>query len=159
MNRSNNIKVKAKRNAFTPKEDEKLKMLVENCGKKLNWRTISFDMEGRTPRQCRERYVNYLDPKIQHTNFSPEEDQIILNQYSLLGNKWQAISEYLPGRTANSIRNRYFYLHRKQLNYLENPSPKVKEEEKFEQPLLLNLFAPEPEIPIDSIFFQGTEAF
>lgn len=101
---------KARKNAFSKKEDERLIHLVESCGKKINWRTISLDMEGRTPRQCRERYTNYLDPRLVKTQWTQQEDDLIMKIYSLQGNKWQYITQFLDGRSASSVRNRCMYL-------------------------------------------------
>ncbi|EAX90370.1 Myb-like DNA-binding domain containing protein [Trichomonas vaginalis G3] len=134
-------------------------MLVQNCGKRINWQTISFDMEGRTPRQCRERYTNYLAPNIERSDFSPQEDKIILSQYEILGSKWRKMSEFLPGRTANSIRNRYFHLIKKQTsghNRIESSTDnEVDVTSEVASPLLFNITPSIFDIPTDSIFFEN----
>ena len=48
---------------WTEEEDKKLGRLVERIGKK-DWCMIASVMEGRTGRQCRERYCNYVDDRI-----------------------------------------------------------------------------------------------
>lgn len=100
-------KQKCKRSIFSQEEDNRLKMLVAKCGKNINWRTIAFDMEGRTPRQCRERYMNYLNPNVKIGNWTPQEDQILLMNYNVIGNHWQKIADKFKCRTASAVRNRF----------------------------------------------------
>lgn len=98
---------------FTQKEDQKLMKLVQEAGRNPNWREISNIMQTRSPRQCRERYQNYLCPRINHKDFTIEEDELILQQFSIHGNKWNAIAKLFRGRTGNMIRNRWQTLIRK----------------------------------------------
>ena len=79
------------RRTFSKEEDERLKYLVNYYGKK-SWSKISDMMPFRTSRQCKERYEGYLSPNINHDNFSPEEDRIILEKYKELGTKWNECS-------------------------------------------------------------------
>ena len=97
---------------FTKEEDDKLKNLVENYPK-LSWKDISVMMGSRTPRQCRERFKNYLANSLRHDKWTPSEDAVILEKYYAYGNKWNIIAKYLPGRTGNSIRNRCQFLLKK----------------------------------------------
>jgi hypothetical protein len=39
--------------------------------------------------QCRERWMDHLDPSIDHTEFDEEEDGIILDGQLELGNSWK----------------------------------------------------------------------
>jgi hypothetical protein len=48
---------------WTEEEDKKLARLVERIGKK-DWCMISSVMDGRTARQCRERFCNHVDESI-----------------------------------------------------------------------------------------------
>ena len=40
--------------------------------------------------------------------WNPEEDLIIFEKYKIYGTKWSKISSFLPGRTENSIKNRFY---------------------------------------------------
>lgn len=51
--------------------------------------------------------MNQLNPTLKKKNWSPEEDKIILQAHAELGNKWSAIAQWLPGRTDNSVKNRF----------------------------------------------------
>ena len=48
------------------------------------------------------------------TEWTPEEEDLILKKHSLLGNKWSKITKLLPGRTENQVKNRWRSLQRKQ---------------------------------------------
>lgn len=61
MNFKDKDKNKRKRVPFLPEEDEKLKMLVQKFGTK-KWLVISNYMNGRSAKQCRDRYMNHLFP-------------------------------------------------------------------------------------------------
>ncbi|EAX91284.1 Myb-like DNA-binding domain containing protein [Trichomonas vaginalis G3] len=119
------------RSKFTPREDRKLLKLVQEAGRSPNWREISNIMQTRTPRQCRERYQNYLCPKINHKDFTPEEDEMILKQFDIHENKWNAIARCFKGRTGNMIRNRWQTLIRKQ-NKKFRIAKKLSESEELE---------------------------
>lgn len=67
-------------------------------------------MTGRTSKQCRERWANYLDPSLIKTPFSPTEDETVLRLQSEFGNKWAYIARLMPGRTENSVKLRYHSL-------------------------------------------------
>jgi len=64
-------------------------------------------MDHRTGKQCRERYINHLDPDIKKTAWSPEEDDVIRDLFPEVGTKWSQYMASLPGRSDNAIKNRY----------------------------------------------------
>jgi hypothetical protein len=80
--------------------------LVEQYGIKM-WEKVSQEMKNQTPRQCRDRWFNYLDPEISHLPWTPEEDQLLLESYQQYGNKWRKISSYFQNRNQVSVRNRF----------------------------------------------------
>ena len=94
---------------FTEVEDMKLKQLVSFLGTK-NWKFISKEMGTKNARQCRERWRNYLNPELNLGSYTVQEDMLIVNLFNKLGPKWKKISNYLPGRSPNSIRNRMKHL-------------------------------------------------
>lgn len=74
---------------------------------------IALSMHGRTGKQCRERYTNHLDPTMKNTPWSMEESKIIRDLFPKFGTKWSQYMAFLPGRSDNSIKNRYHTISRK----------------------------------------------
>jgi hypothetical protein len=72
------------------------------------WKDIASRLPGRLSDSIRERYVNHLDPTLKKTPWTKEEDNILFENQRKLGNKWSVISKSLPGRSVNSIKNRYY---------------------------------------------------
>ena len=54
-------------------------------------------MGGRTYKQCRERYTNYLKEGLNVGPWSKEEDQLLLTMHGKVGNKWAEIARHLKG--------------------------------------------------------------
>ena len=52
----------------------------------------------RTGKQCRERWLYQLSPHIKVENFSAEEEKILFSKHIELGNKWNDLTKFLPGR-------------------------------------------------------------
>jgi Myb-like DNA-binding protein FlbD len=67
---------------------------------------------GRTNKQCRERYTNHLRPEITKKSFTGTEDDLLFNLQKKFGNQWAKISKFLPGRSENSIKNRWHNVQR-----------------------------------------------
>lgn len=103
---------KQKKNKFGIDEDNKLISLVELVGVKT-WKLIGSMMEGRTARQCRERYKYYLQPRLLNDDWCDEEDNLLLNKFEEFGPNWAKISQFFICRTNISVRNRYRVLERK----------------------------------------------
>eukprot|EP00826_Nyctotherus_ovalis_P036587 TRINITY_DN325_c0_g1_i12.p3 TRINITY_DN325_c0_g1~~TRINITY_DN325_c0_g1_i12.p3 ORF type:complete len:161 (+),score=67.98 TRINITY_DN325_c0_g1_i12:309-791(+) len=65
-------------------------------------------MEGRNRKQVRERYINFLKKDRVVTEFTPEEDALIIQYVQSKGRKWSLLSEILVGRPPIMIKNRYY---------------------------------------------------
>ena len=91
---------------FTPEEDKILVSVVEKLGAK-KWKLIATFIPGRTARQCRDRYANYLRPNLNFDQWTPEEDSLLLQQYYQHGPKWSKICKLFKGRSSSSLKNRW----------------------------------------------------
>jgi NADPH-dependent 7-cyano-7-deazaguanine reductase QueF len=94
-----------KRIKFTHLEDALLVSLVQKFGPN-DWKTIVSHMPGRTERQCKDRWLNYLNSGRKCENFTEEEDRKIFELYQLVGPRWVKIAQIFPGRTSVDVRNR-----------------------------------------------------
>ncbi|CAA6664717.1 unnamed protein product [Spirodela intermedia] len=75
------------RGHWRPAEDEKLKDLVERYGPH-NWNAIAEKLQGRSGKSCRLRWFNQLDPRINRSPFTPEEEERLLASHRIHGNRW-----------------------------------------------------------------------
>ncbi|CAM9321015.1 unnamed protein product [Choristocarpus tenellus] len=93
-------------------EDERLVSLVEKGFR--NWGQVASFMEGRTSKQCRERWCHHLDPTVRKGDYTAKEDDLIVCLQAEVGNKWAEIAKHLPGRTENAVKIRWKALTRSQ---------------------------------------------
>ncbi|KAE8676973.1 Transcription factor MYB3 [Hibiscus syriacus] len=94
-----------KKGPWTAEEDQILIDYILKHGHG-RWRTLPKNAGlKRCGKSCRLRWTNYLRPDIKRGKFSPEEDEVIIQLHSVLGNKWSAIAARLPGRTDNEVKN------------------------------------------------------
>lgn len=132
---------------FSQNEDQILKNIVELFGAK-NWRFIASMIPNKTPRQCRDRYVNYLSPDIIHSKWSSDEDKLLVEKYNEIGPCWSKLQQYFPSRTANAIKNRYKY----SICKLQNSKKKNRNQEQRDLQ-----FDDEPQMKNDINQFQDYE--
>ncbi|CEH15710.1 cdc5 protein [Ceraceosorus bombacis] len=86
-------------------EDEILKAAISKYGKN-QWARISSLLVRKTPKQCKARWYEWLDPSIKKTEWSKEEDEKLLHLAKLMPTQWRTIAP-IVGRTATQCLERY----------------------------------------------------
>ena len=97
---------------FTDEDDQKLRLIVQQFGTK-SWTDIAAAMGNRNPRQCKERWENYLDPTINKGPWTKAEDDLLIEKQLQLGSKWVTIARFFNRRTDAQVKNRWQLLDRK----------------------------------------------
>ncbi|KAK4779627.1 hypothetical protein SAY87_015733 [Trapa incisa] len=94
-----------KKRYWTPTEDAILVEYVKNHGEG-KWSAVQENTGlSRCRKSCRHRWINHLRPNLRKESFTPEEEILIIQLHSQLGNKWARMAGHLPPRTANDIKN------------------------------------------------------
>jgi len=121
--------IHVKKGTWSDVEDEKLRSLVKEHtsthGANLLgiWNGIARDMGfERNPKQCRERWMHFLDPSLKIGGWTVQEDHTLMRLYDEQGRKWSAIAKELPGRTAGRVKRRAESLLRERVRSLESRS-------------------------------------
>lgn len=110
--------------SWTAEEDTILREKRQLYGRK--WAKIAAHLPGRQGKQCRERFVNHLDPELKKGEWTDDEEAILIAMHEHHGNRWANISKQLPGRSDNDVKNhwystiqRKFQQHGKDVSYLD----------------------------------------
>ena len=113
------------RGKWTGEEDAIIIRFVEQNGPK-SWSKLKTILPGRTGKQCRERWRDHLDPNVNRSPFTEEEDRILIMLHGQFGNQWVKIAQHLPGRSDNAIKNRWNATLKKRLarQAMGTPPPK-----------------------------------
>ncbi|XP_058199967.1 uncharacterized protein LOC131314974 [Rhododendron vialii] len=108
---------------WTLDEDKRLKVAVMLFGPK-NWNKIAQFVPGRTHVQCRERWVNSLDPSLRFGGWTQEEDSKLdaaVAKHRDCWSKvyWSKVAACVPPRTDNQCKRRWKDIHPVEWSWLQ----------------------------------------
>ncbi|CAD8147770.1 unnamed protein product [Paramecium pentaurelia] len=123
-------KVALQQQPFRPEEDQKLFEIImkyQSADQGQKWSLISQELNQnssvyRSSKQCRERWLNHLNPKISKEPWTDDEDIKLLQTVKEIGRRWSEISKIMDGRRSeNNLKNRFNSLikREKDLPYLQ----------------------------------------
>ncbi|KAK4735880.1 hypothetical protein R3W88_010141 [Solanum pinnatisectum] len=121
-------------------EDKRLKVAVmlfypktwRNVVQSVPWRTpiwkkVAQYVPGRTHVQCRERWVNSLDPSLKLDEWTEEEDLKLKSAIDEHGYSWSKVAACIPPRTDNQCRRRWIVLFPDEVSMLKE-AKKIRRE-------------------------------
>jgi len=138
----------SQRHKFSKAEDELLRKLVEKYGE-TNWTVVAAHMKTRTPRQCRERFKNYLSTKIRNDPWTIEEETLLEEKVKELGPRWAKIALFFESRSDVNVKNHWTALLNRQMR--EKQCALLKEKNSSNEPINNNQKFPVPEIFVPEI--------
>ncbi|KAL9234356.1 hypothetical protein vseg_009236 [Gypsophila vaccaria] len=152
INSNNNeglILLSLRKGPWKPEEDQVLINHVKKYGPR-DWSSIrSKGLLLRTGKSCRLRWVNKLRPNLKNgCKFTVEEERVVIELQSQLGNKWATIATHLSGRTDNDVKNFWSSRQKRLARILQSPSPQRHNSLKSSSSRNRSLFieAPKPSL-------------
>lgn len=108
IKRFKKINPKIKKGLWTEEEDAEVVRLSKIYGK--NWAKISANIsnKNKTGKQIRQRYLNFLDPSINRSKFTLEEDIKIMRLYDVYKTNWKYYVKHFNCRSSDMIKGRYY---------------------------------------------------
>jgi hypothetical protein len=106
------LKPGVRKGQWTDHEDAIVMEVVENSSEQpfTRWSDLAQRLPGRVGKQIRDRWVNHLNPAIDHMPFSRDDDLRLWEGHKKLGKRWVEISTkfFNNRRSENHIKNRWY---------------------------------------------------
>ncbi|KAH6635417.1 hypothetical protein B0J18DRAFT_418744 [Chaetomium sp. MPI-SDFR-AT-0129] len=101
-----------KKGAWDDDEDRRLRDAVDEYGQR--WTLVASMVGSRSSDQCAKRWQHRLDPRLEHEDWTPDEDELLLEDVQSYGREWKFIQEQdFPARSPNDLKNRFVTLTRR----------------------------------------------
>ncbi|KAG8388014.1 hypothetical protein BUALT_Bualt02G0081200 [Buddleja alternifolia] len=117
---------------WTEEEDKRMKVAVTLFGPKT-WKKVARCVPGRTQVQCRERWVNCLDPSLNTAEWTQVEDSKLEAAIAEHGYCWSKVAACVPRRTDNQCWRRWKVL-------FPNEVPLLQAARKIQKAALISNF-------------------
>lgn len=92
---------------WTAEESQRLIFLVQTYGEH-RWDSVAEALgTQRTPFQCVQRFQQSHNPNLLKHEFTPEEDERLVELVKQFGPNWDEISNWMDGRISSQINHRY----------------------------------------------------
>ena len=105
---------RVRKGKWCTEEDSKLVALVARWGPNDLWNRISKAFcYTRSPKQCRDRWQNFLNPSLNNGSWTQAEDELLLKLHTIHGSSWAQIASSFSGRTDDRVKRRVQSLLRK----------------------------------------------
>jgi len=106
------LKPGVRKGQWTDQEDAIVMEAVTNSKEQpfTRWSDLAQRLPGRVGKQIRDRWVNHLNPNINHMPFSKEDDLLLWEGHQKLGKRWVEIATafFKSTRSENHIKNRWY---------------------------------------------------
>lgn len=106
------LKPGVRKGQWTDQEDAIVTEAVTTSSEQpfTRWSDLAQQLPGRVGKQIRDRWVNHLNPNINHLPFSREDDLLLWDGHTKLGKRWVEISTkfFTSSRSENHIKNRWY---------------------------------------------------
>jgi hypothetical protein len=106
------LKPGVRKGQWTDQEDHIVMETVTNSKEQpfTRWSDLAQKLPGRVGKQIRDRWVNHLNPHINHLPFTKEDDMLLFNGHKEHGKKWVEISSsfFNSTRSENQVKNRWY---------------------------------------------------
>ncbi|KAK4234204.1 transcriptional activator Myb [Achaetomium macrosporum] len=110
-----------RKGTWTQEEDDRLREAVKLYGGR--WSRVAEAVGTRNGDQCWKRWYDCLDPRIDKSPWTAEDDTRLVHLVSQHGRNWsEIVHQHFPNRTSLSAKNRYNILRRKQEGGLSRTS-------------------------------------
>ena len=86
------------------------------------WIAVAAQIPGRSARQCRDRWANYLSPENKNGPWTQDEDRLLADKFREFGPQWTTIAKFFDGRSENNVKNRWYtHLRNKYASVVKPP--------------------------------------
>jgi len=102
------------RGKWSPEEDAKLleALAAQHGSINVDWPQVALNIQGRIPKQCKERFWLKLDPELKYDEWSADEDALLLASFDKYNGRWAHMAIALPRRRASALKVRFRALQR-----------------------------------------------